>query len=426
MRMSLCCYYYNCKKSKRTEVVNVKNYPHDWKVLKIEDVADVKGGKRLPKGYTLQEEPNGYPYITVSDMYVGGISTKNLKYVPEEAAEKIKNYRISKDDLFISVAGTLGIVGKVPDELHNANLTENADKLTNIKIDKEYLYQVLISDIIQKEIEKVKTANAQPKLALTRIKNFQIPVPTNNKEIRKIASILSTWDKVIQLKIKLIELIKMQKIGLMQRLLTGKERLPGFKGEWTNGKLGEFIKLQGGFAFKSSKFKEKGIPIIRISNIVPKIDDEQDFVYYDDLNLSDSFNVKFGDILIAMSGATAGKVGIYKRKETAYLNQRVGKFVILDKSKLDDQFLYYLLNSSMFKMQLKEQLATGAQPNISSKQIEDFKFKIPPIDEQKKISKILNQTERLIVLIEKELDLLVNQKKGITQLLLSGKVRIQL
>lgn len=400
-------------------------YPNDWKMLKIEEVADVKGGKRLPKGSSLQEEPNGYPYVTVSDMYFGGISTENIKYVPEEVADKIKNYRISKDDLFISVAGTLGIVGKVPDELHNANLTENADKLTNIKINKEYLYQVLISDMIQKEIKKVKTTNAQPKLALSRIKTFTIPVPSNEKEMEKIASILSAWDKAIQLKQKLIEQLKIQKNGLMQKLLTGKMRLPGFKEEWINIKLGQYVKLQGGFAFKSSKFKEQGIPIIRISNIVPKItNDYQDFVYYDEVNLSDRFKVHYGDLLIAMSGATTGKVGIYKRKEIAYLNQRVGKFINLDQSKIDHQFLYYLVKSSMFQLQLKEQLSTGAQPNISSKQIENFKMIIPSLKEQQSISNVLNELDQLIVLYEKEITSLKEQKQGLMQLLLTGKVRV--
>nr|WP_017552742.1 restriction endonuclease subunit S [Heyndrickxia coagulans] len=87
--------------------------------------------------------------------------------------------------------------------------------------------------------------------------------------------------------------------------------------------------------------------------------------------------------------------------------------------------MYYLVTSTKFKTQLTEELATGAQPNISSKQIENFKFKIPSINEQISISKILAQFDKFISLQEKELIYLKQQKKGLMQLLLTGKVRVK-
>ena len=134
-------------KFKKTEIGEI---PEEWEVKKVEDICEVKGGKRLPKGYQLEDEDNAFPYIRVADMYMGGIKQDDIKYVPRDIVDKIKNYKISKDDLFISVAGTLGIVGQVPDELDGANLTENADKLCNIQINKLYLMKVLQSNIIQK------------------------------------------------------------------------------------------------------------------------------------------------------------------------------------------------------------------------------------------------------------------------------------
>ena len=212
----------------------------------------------------------------------------------------------------------------------------------------------------------------------------------------------------------------------MQNVFTGELRLPGFEREWKQIKLGKLVKLQGGYAFKSSEFRQEGIPIIRISNIVPEITDyEQEFVYYDKIDISENFLVKTGDILIAMSGATTGKVGIYKKNEIAYLNQRVGKFVNLEGKSLDYDFLYYLVKSPMFELQLMEELSTGAQPNISSKQIENFRFRIPSLEEQEGISSILKQIDKSISLQKKEIGLLVKQKKGLMQLLLTGKVRVK-
>lgn len=208
-------------KFKKTEIGEI---PERWEIKKVGDICEVKGGKRLPKGYQLEDEDNAFPYIRVADMYMGGIKQDDIKYVPEDIVDKIKNYKISKDDLFISVAGTLGIVGQVPDELDGANLTENADKLCNIQVNKLYLMKVLQSNIIQSIIEAEQTKSAQPKLALTRIKEFLIPIPSN-REQEKIASILLEIDKKIdEYKNKKQKLEELKK-GLMQQLLTGKVRI---------------------------------------------------------------------------------------------------------------------------------------------------------------------------------------------------------
>lgn len=208
-------------KFKNTEIGEI---PEEWDVKKIGDICEVKGGKRLPKGYQLEDEDNAFPYIRVADMYMGGIRQDDIKYVPKDIVDKIKHYKISKDDLFISVAGTLGIVGQVPYELDGANLTENADKLCNIQINKLYLMKVLQSNIVQSIIEAEQTKSAQPKLALTRIKEFLIPVPSDIEQV-KIASILMEVDeKIGQYKNKKQKLEELKK-GLMQQLLTGMIRV---------------------------------------------------------------------------------------------------------------------------------------------------------------------------------------------------------
>ena len=198
--------------------------PKSWEVVKISKVADVKGGKRIPKGESLTEEKTSHPYIRVADMFMGGVSLEKILYVPENIFPIIKKYTISKDDLFISVAGTLGIVGEIPNELDGANLTENADKLSNIKISKLFLLQVLLSPIIQTAIEREKTNNAQPKLALAKIRSFEIPKPSKEEQL-KIAEILSTTDKKLEVLLEKKTTYQELKQGLMQQLLTGKVRV---------------------------------------------------------------------------------------------------------------------------------------------------------------------------------------------------------
>ncbi|EIK51627.1 type I restriction-modification system, S subunit, EcoA family protein [Stutzerimonas stutzeri TS44] len=198
--------------------------PSAWMVTTVGEVCEVKGGKRLPKGETLTEENTGHPYIRVTDMFMGGVDTAGILYVPSHVQPTIARYTISKDDIFISVAGTLGLVGIVPEELDGANLTENADKLTDIKINRDYLFYCLCSDAIQDLIAREATSNAQPKLALTRIREFSFPLPSDEEQAR-IATILASVDGKLRLLSTKREKYSSLKRGLMQKLLTGEWRV---------------------------------------------------------------------------------------------------------------------------------------------------------------------------------------------------------
>ena len=181
------------------------------------DIAQVKGGKRIPKGHSLQKEDNGFPYITVSDMNDGGVSLENIKFVPEKIAGAIKNYTISFLDIYVSVAGTLGLVGIIPPKLENANLTENANKLTDIKCNQQYLLQFLGSQAFNKLINTVKTDNAQPKLAIYALNGFVISLPAMEEQV-KIALFLSNIDEKIEsIQIQINQTQKFKK-GLLQQM----------------------------------------------------------------------------------------------------------------------------------------------------------------------------------------------------------------
>ena len=174
-------------------------------------------------------------------------------------------------------------------------------------------------------------------------------------------------------------------------------------------KLGEVSKFQNGFAFKAKKFKKSGNPIIRITNIQNNVISTGEMVYfsfsdYKDVNF-DNFKIKNNDILIAMSGATTGKIGIYNGDDTFYLNQRVGKFI--PSSTILSKFLYhFLLTKVNFIYCLS---GGGAQPNLSPEVLmKQIKIPIPPIEVQKEIAKILDTFTELEKELEKELE---NRKK---------------
>ena len=151
--------------------------PGNWRWCRLGTIAAVLGGKRIPAGRKLTEYNTGHVYIRVSDMTDGGVSTDRLMYVPEDIYPSISRYIINKADVFITVAGTIGRVGKIPDELDGANLTENADRLVLAGVNQDWLIKVLQSGMIQEQIAEATTKVGQPKLAIARIERFLIPLP---------------------------------------------------------------------------------------------------------------------------------------------------------------------------------------------------------------------------------------------------------
>lgn len=172
--------------------------PENWCWCRLGDICLVKGGKRIPAGCTLTEADTGHKYIRVADMKNGSVIVNNVKYITDEIHEKIKAYKISKDDVYITVAGTIGDSGIIPDELDNANLTENADKLVLFNgINKYCLHFFLSSGFFQEQISDAITKVGQPKLAITRIQNFLLPLPplsVQNAIVAKLEQVLPLVD----------------------------------------------------------------------------------------------------------------------------------------------------------------------------------------------------------------------------------------
>ncbi|QNK84166.1 restriction endonuclease subunit S [Aliarcobacter cryaerophilus] len=176
---------------------------------------------------------------------------------------------------------------------------------------------------------------------------------------------------------------------------------------WEWKKLGKIAKLQNGFAFKSKLFVNDGLPIVRIKNIKNEkvlLDDVVYFNVEDYGKKLDSYQIKKNDILIAMSGATTGKIGLYDTEEISYLNQRVGLFRI-ENSNLRSYLFYFL--STQIEKNLELSLG-AAQPNLSTEQINNIELPLPPLEEQKRIVAKLDilfaKIDKAIALHQKNID----------------------
>lgn len=164
------------EKTHRFKDSRLGRIPEEWEVVRLGEIVNIKGGKRLPKGEELDEE--GYPYIRLSDIEDMKIKVNKVKFVSENVRKKISKYIVAKDDIIISIAGTVGVVALIPDTLDNANLTENAARLINLrKTNKLYLAFSLLSSSAQKQINEMVGIVAQPKLALFRLSKLYILLP---------------------------------------------------------------------------------------------------------------------------------------------------------------------------------------------------------------------------------------------------------
>jgi len=198
-----------------------------YKIVKIEDIAIIKGGKRLPKGNKLTEQETDYPYIRVADFLdIGTVNKESIQYITKDIFEQIKNYTITSKDLYISIAGTIGKTGIIPKELDGANLTENAAKLVYKEdvISNRYIYFLTNSTQFEKQIGLATKTVAQPKLALSRLSKVELPIPpfkTQQKTVKYLDQISEKTEKLKQVQKEKMESLKALKASILDRAFRG-------------------------------------------------------------------------------------------------------------------------------------------------------------------------------------------------------------
>ena len=389
----------------------------DWDEVQVGDIAKVKGGKRLPSGFVLVDTPTPHPYVRVTDMYPGGVNPAEIKYVPEQAFPAIQNYRVYSEDIFISVAGTLGIVGVVPPELSGANLTENADYITDLKCNRDYLKYCLMSHPIQKTIELIQTTGAQPKLALGRIAKFVIPIPQDIGEQRAIAEALSDVDGLLSSLEALIAKKQAIKQAAMQQLLTGKTRLPGFSGAWETKRLGEIAPIRN----------HKTLPAhVNPDTLCVELDhiEQGSGQLLEHAIAQNSTSSKYhfcaGDVLF-------GRLRPYLRKfwhadRDGICTTEIWPLMV-NRDQIDSGFLYAIVQSDPFIAAASISYGTH-MPRADWNVMQNFEICLPRNREQRAIVSVLSNMDAEIATLEQRRNKTRAIKQGMMQQLLTGRVRL--
>ncbi len=367
--------------------------------------------------------PNYIPFIQNKDFLGHYINYKTDYFIPNEIAIRFPQILLNEKCLLISISGAIGNVA-VFNHSQDAFIG-GAIAVLKFKEKKslDFVMHFLMSASGQKLLLNSVKSSSHKNLTIADLRDLLIPLPPLNEQIA-IANILSALDRYLCALRALILKKESVKKALSFELLSQRKRLRGFNQNWQRVRLGDICYLKNGFSFKSDLFKNMGIPIIRISNIssVDNCINTNDLVFYDPILIDNDYILKQGDLILAMSGATTGKSCLYNLNKIAYLNQRVGVFRA--KTSFCYDFLVQFVFSELFTSRLKLILTAGAQPNISSFDIEDFEILLPPLKEQIAIANILSDLDNEITSLKNKKRQFENIKKALNHDLMSAKIRV--
>lgn len=197
-----------------------------WEEKTINDIGDVKGGKRIPKGMELTYENTGHPYLKAGNLKKGTVIASGMMYVTDEVLQYIKNYTVSEGDVYITNVGAcIGDCGIIPQEYDGANLTENAVKITNLKCNNKWLSYYLSGSSVQQKIKSMIASATLGKLSIANIKKIGLNIPMCLDEqteiVRLLDNLLAKEHQVKEAAEGVLEQIDLIKKSILARAFRG-------------------------------------------------------------------------------------------------------------------------------------------------------------------------------------------------------------
>ena len=194
--------------------------PEGWKLIKLEDVCSIKGGKRLPADCELTDKHTNHPYIRVRDVGQSRYVCLNneFQYIDDYTYNQISRYIVKTDDVIISIVGTIGLLGKIHNSLNGANLTENCVRLTDMRlITSDYLYYTLLYKKQIREIDLLTVGAVQAKLPIYNIQSMPIILPSKEYLVA-FQSVLAVINQRVEKNTIEIEMLEELKLATLTKL----------------------------------------------------------------------------------------------------------------------------------------------------------------------------------------------------------------
>ena len=285
----------------------------------------------------------------------------------------------------------------------------------------------LLNFSIYRRMYPYAEGTAQQVLSLKKLGQLKYSLPLVAEQ-KKIAEILSTQDRAIELQARKIEELKRFKKGCLEKMFPRKgqkvpeKRFPGFTDDWEQRKLTEFVEFFSGLTYTPNDVQENGTLVLRSSNVSNGEVVDADNVYVNP-QVVNSENVKVGDIVVVVRNGSRSLIGKHAQIKAFMPNTVIGAFMTGIRSECP-KFTNALLNTSRFEEEIAMNM--GATINqITGYMFSKMEFKVPCLDEQKEIGEYFENLDHLITLHQRKLEEMKKQKKALMQLLLTGIVRVQ-
>ncbi|MCG3208345.1 MAG: hypothetical protein FOGNACKC_01948 [Anaerolineae bacterium] len=398
--------------------------PENWRIEKLYDclekIIDYRG-KSTPK------DDDGVPLITARNVKEGYLDFATQEYMSVEDYENwmTRGLPIPGDVLFTTEA-PLGNVAQYPNSGINYAL---AQRLVTLRTNQQillpkYLMYYLLSTRGSQEVQIRATGSTATGIRQSELRKVPIPLPPLAEQ-RRIAEILGVWDDAISLTQRLIEAKQRRKQGLMQRLLTGSVRLPGFTGEWREVRLKNLGKISSGVGFPVNYQGKKDLPILFAKVSDMNLEGNEKYLQNANNTVDEEIikNLKAsvlkpGTLVFPKVGAT---LLTNKRRLIIKPTAVDNNVMAITPTKVDPEYLYYW--SLTFDMARLVQ--SGALPSVNGSAVGSVKLTVPPLPEQRAIAAVLQTADEEMGLLERKLSALRAQKKGLMQKLLTGEVRVK-
>ncbi|MEZ8399759.1 restriction endonuclease subunit S [Vibrio splendidus] len=397
--------------------------PSGWELTCLGDVADTT------MGYAFKSKDfvkNGIPLIRMGNLYQNKLDLdRSPIFLPPEFSAEYERFLLKSGDLVMSMTGTMGkrdygftvqIPERTPDSLLNQRVMKFDNKTHS---DLEYLKYLLRSETFLARLYAFPGGTKQANLSAKQVSAIPVLLPLLPEQ-RKIAKILSTWDKAISTTEKLIETSKQQKKALMQQLLTGKKRLvnpetgKNFDRRWEDALLNQLAVIAMGSSPKSEAYNEigEGLPLLQ-GNADIKFRKSAPRIYTSQITKKCSV----GDILLSVR-APVGSVA--KSLHDACIGRGIAS--IQAKKNIVQEFVYQWLLSFEPKWGMFSQGSTFEA--VNSNDIKTLQVSIPIFAEQQQIASVLTIADKEIEVLEAKLAHFKQEKKALMQQLLTGKRRV--
>jgi len=410
-----------------SQQTNIGTIPLDWTCNFLGKIADIKTG---PFGSALHAKDyviSGVPIITVEHLGEFGIKHTDLPLVSKEDYKRLRSYKLHTGDIVFSRVGSVD---------RNALIAPSEDgwlfsgRLLRLRTNKSVFSRFLSYYFhFQPTIERIKSiavGQTMPSLNTRLLKGVEVALPPPNEQ-KAIAEALSDIDRLIVSTEKLIAKKKAIKQGLMQELLTGKCRLPGFTKKWVSVTLEELGRFKKGSGISRESANSGRLRAVRYGELYTL---HEQYVTSYGTHISENIAsgallVKRGDILFAASGETKEEIGkcaaivdegeIYAGGDIIVFSPRI---------KTDPIFWGSLLNSPYVNKQKSEKGQGDAVVHIHATDLAKIRIVTPPLPEQEEIAKVFFAADKEILKLKTKLQKLKLIKSGMMSELLTGRIRL--